>query len=143
MTPAISLVISAVPPMQISTNRISPVMMELSVEVPADTVKTELEKAYNTLSKKAHVKGFRPGKTPRDVLRRLFGPQVQNDVVNSLVNDTLPRALTEKNLIAVSQPVVEPGRLEATTTFAYKARFEVQPDIEDVKYEGFELFRDG
>lgn len=127
--------------MQISTNRISPVMMELSVEVPADTVKVELEKAYTALSKKAHVKGFRPGKTPRDVLRRLFGPQVQSDVVNSLVNDTLPKALTEKNLIAVSQPVVEPGKLEATTTFAYKARFEVQPDIENVKYEGFELYR--
>jgi endonuclease III len=46
-------------------------MMEMSIEVPSATVKAELDKAFNTLSKKAFVKGFRPGKTPRDVEDKL------------------------------------------------------------------------
>jgi len=127
--------------MQVTVQRISPVVMELSVEVPADTVKVEVEKAYLNLAKKAHVKGFRPGKTPRDVLKRLFGPQVSNDVANAIVNNTLPRVLTEKNVTPISQPSVEAGAVAAEQAFSYKARFEVQPDIADVKYEGFELFR--
>jgi trigger factor len=81
--------------MQVNVQRISPVVMELQIEVPADLVKQQIDKAYVSLGKKAHIKGFRPGKAPRDVLTRLFAPQVQNDVANQLVNDTLPRVLSE------------------------------------------------
>jgi trigger factor len=128
--------------MEVTVQRISPVVMELSVEIPAASVKAQIDKAYLTLSKRAHVKGFRPGKAPRDVLSRLFGPQVANDVANAIVNDTLPKVLSDKNLTPVNQPAVEAGEAaDPKKAFSYKARFEVQPEIEDVKFEGFELFR--
>ncbi len=127
--------------MQATVSRISPVMIELSVEVPAATVKTEIDKAYATLSKKAHIRGFRPGKVPRDVLARLFAPQVMSDVMNALVNTTLPQVLTEQNVTPITQPSVEPGKVAQTEPFSYKARFEVTPEVEDVKFEGFELYR--
>jgi trigger factor len=127
--------------MQVNVQRISPVVMELQIEIPADSVKAQVDKAYVTLGKKAHVKGFRPGKAPRDVLTRLFGPQVANDVANAIVNDTLPKILSEKNLTPVSQPAVEADGIDPKKAFSYKARFEVQPEIENVKFEGFELFR--
>ena len=41
--------------MQITVNRVSPVVVELEVEVPPDVVKAEVDKAYATLSKKAFV----------------------------------------------------------------------------------------
>src|SRR5688572_23288217 len=128
-------------PMQVNVQRISPVVLELQVEIPADAVKAQVDKAYLTLGKKAHIKGFRPGKAPRDVLTRLFGDQVKNDVANSIVNDTLPKVLSEKNLTPVSQPSVEAEGVDPKKAFSYKARFEVQPEIEEVKFEGFELFR--
>jgi trigger factor len=128
--------------MQVSEKRISPVVMELEVQIPADQVKAEVDKAYVTLGKRAHIKGFRPGKAPRDVLTRMFGPQVQNDVANSIVNTTLPQVLSDKNLTPVSQPAVEAAKgLDPKEPFSYTARFEVQPDIADVKFEGFELYR--
>ena len=115
--------------------------MELQIELPATAVSTEMEKAYTNLAKKAFVKGFRPGKAPRDVLKHLYGPQVQNDVANALVNDTLPKALSEKNVTPVSMPSVEAGKIDPKAAFSFKARFEVSPDIENVKYEGFELVK--
>jgi trigger factor len=127
--------------MQVTVQRISSVFMELQIEVPADAVKTEVEKAYATLAKKAHVKGFRPGKAPRAVLTHLFGPRVQSDVATALVNDTLPKVLTENNVSPIGQPSVEAGAFVANNSFTYKARCEVQPEIEDVTYEGFELYR--
>ena len=127
--------------MQVQVARISPVIMELAVSVPADAVSAEVEKAYTSLQRKAHVRGFRPGKAPRQVLVRLYGPQVTSDVVNALVTQTLPKALDEGKVQPVNQPQVEPGRLEQGNAFEYKARFEVSPDVDEVVYEGLELTR--
>jgi trigger factor len=128
-------------PMQVTVQRISPVLVELSIEVPADAVKTEVDKAYVNLARKAHVRGFRPGKAPRSVLSHLYGPQVHNDVAKAIVDTTLPQVLTEKQVTPVTRPTVETGTVSATEAFSYKARFEVQPDIEEVKYDGFQLYR--
>jgi trigger factor len=128
--------------MEVTVQRISPVVLELSVEIAAADVKAQVDKAYLNLGKKAHVKGYRPGKAPRDVLTRLFGPQVANDVANAIVSETLPKVLSEKNLTPINQPSVEAGEpVDPKKAFAYKARFEVQPEIADVKFEGFDLFR--
>ncbi len=115
--------------------------MELAVEVPADAVKAEVEKAYASLQRKARVRGFRPGKAPRQVLAHLYGPQVATDVANAIVSDTLPKALSENNVQPVNQPRVEAGKVENGAAFSYKARFEVSPEIPDVVFEGLELVR--
>jgi trigger factor len=127
--------------MHVQVARISPVVMELAIEVAAPEVKAEVEKAYSTLQRKAHVKGFRPGKAPRQVLAHLYGPQVASDVANALVQETLPRALTDQKVTPVNQPQVTAGKLEQGAAFSYKATFEVQPDIESVDYEGLDLTR--
>jgi trigger factor len=127
--------------MQVSTKRVSPVMLEMSVQVPAASVKSEIDKAYQQLARRAHIRGFRPGKAPRDVLARIYGPQVLGDVVNALVQNTLPKALSENNVVPITQPNVEPGKVDAKQSFSYVARFEVTPDVEEVKFEGFDLTR--
>jgi trigger factor len=127
--------------MQVQVARISPVVLEVAVEVGADDVRVEVEKAYSNLQRTARVRGFRPGKAPRQVLAHLYGPQVASDVMNALVNGTLPKALSEQNVQPINQPQVEAGKFEQGTAFSYKARFEVQPEIGDVVYEGLELVR--
>ncbi len=128
--------------MQVTVSRISQVVLELQIDVPVDAVKAEVDRVYTTLSKKAVVKGFRKGKAPRLVLKTLFSAQVESDVVNNLVNNTLPQALSQQNVTPLSQPSVVPaGRITANAPFTYRARFEVQPELEDVKYEGFALVR--
>ncbi len=127
--------------MQVQVARISPVMMEVAVEVPAADVKAEVEKVYTNLQKKAHVRGFRPGKAPRQVLAHLYGPQVASDVVNAIVNGTLPKVLSDKNVQPINQPQVEAGKFDQASPFSYKARFEVSPEIEEVSWEGLELSR--
>jgi trigger factor len=127
--------------MQVNVQQLSPVLVEFQVEVPADRVKTEVDRAYQTLQKTARVKGFRPGKAPRDILTHLFGERITLDVTRKLVDDTLPKALSEKNVQPLSQPDIEPQKLAAGTNFSYRARFEVRPVIDSVKYDGFEVTR--
>jgi len=127
--------------MQVNVQQLSPVLVEFQVEVPAERVKTEVDRAYQALQKTARVKGFRPGKAPRDILTHLFGERVAMDVTQRLVDDTLQKALTEKNVQPLSQPNIEPQKLSAGTNFSYRARFEVRPEIASVKYDGFEVKR--
>jgi trigger factor len=127
--------------MQVNVQQLSPVLVEFQVEIPADRVKVEVDKAYQNLQKTARVKGFRPGKAPRDILTHLFGERISIDVTRKLVDDTLSKALTEKNVQPLSQPDIEPQKLSSGTNFSYRARFEVRPEIASVTYDGFEVTR--
>jgi trigger factor len=127
--------------MQVTVEKLSPVLIELLVQLPADRVKTEIEKAYSTLARSAQVKGFRPGKVPRAVLAHLFSGRVYQDVAQRLVDETLDRAISEQQVQPLSQPAIAPTELKPEEGFSYKARFEVRPEIESVKWEGFEVKR--
>jgi trigger factor len=127
--------------MQVTVEKLSPVLVEFQVEVPATQVRSEVDKAYVALQRTARVKGFRPGKAPRQVLAHLFGGRVHADVAQRLVDATLNQALADRQVQPLSQPAIAPAELKPEEAFSYKARFEVRPDIEQVKWEGFEVKR--
>lgn len=124
--------------MEVQVQQLTPVLVEFSVTVETDRVKKELDRAYGDLQKRAKVKGFRPGKAPREVLSHLYGGAVLNDVASKLVDETLNQALAEKNVQPLSQPRVEVESASPTAELKYKARFEVRPDIAELKWEGLE-----
>ncbi len=127
--------------MQVNVQRLSPVLVEFDVEITADRVKSEVEKAYTSVAKTARVSGFRPGRAPRQVLTHLYGPRIAADVAQRLVDETYPQAISEQKLQPVTEPAIEPRRLEENKAFGYKARIEVLPLIENVKYDGLEATR--
>jgi trigger factor len=122
--------------MQVSVENISPVLVEFSVVVEAEVVTREYEKSFKKVSKGSKIKGFRPGKAPRNIIQRVFGPRVEAEVVQRLVDDTFAKAAAEKSMQPISRPSVEPERLNSGQAFSYKARVEILPKIESVTYEG-------
>jgi len=127
--------------MQVNVQRLSPVLVEFDVEIAADRVKSEVEKAYTSVAKTARVSGFRPGRAPRKVLAHLYGPRIAQDVAQRLVDESYPKAVSEQNLQPVTDPAIEPRKLEEDKAFGYKARVEVLPQIENVSYDGLEAKR--
>jgi len=127
--------------MQISANQLSPVLLELSVQVDADRVRAELDKAYQQLARGATVRGFRKGKAPRKVLRHMFGARVAADVAQRLVDETYAKAVDEQKVQAVSQPAIESQAVNENEPFSYKARVEILPKIDSVVFEGFKVKR--
>jgi trigger factor len=124
--------------MQVQVEKLSPVLMELKIEVPADTVTTEVEAAYNNLKRSARVRGFRKGKAPRKVLVQIYGSSVKRDVAQRLMDNSLQQALKDKSVQPLTRPSVEPSELKTKAAFSFKARFEVRPEIEKVDWEGIE-----
>ncbi|HET9953446.1 MAG TPA: trigger factor [Polyangiaceae bacterium] len=129
------------PIMQVTLQRLSPVLVEFDVQVAADRVKNELDRAYSEVARSARVPGFRPGKAPRRVLAHYYGARIQADVAQKLVDETFPKAVEDHQLQPVNRPAIETQKLSESTDFTYKARVEVLPKIESVEYEGLEAKR--
>jgi trigger factor len=127
--------------MQTSAQHLSPVLLELNIEIEADRVSAELEKAYQQLSRQARVRGYRPGKAPRSVLRHMFGARVAADVAQRLVDETYPKAVDEQKVQTVSRPAIESQSVNENQPFSYKARVEILPKIETVSFEGLKVKR--
>lgn len=127
--------------MQVAAEKLSPFLLQIAVEVDADRVRTELGKAYQQLARTARVRGFRPGKAPRQVLAQVYGDRITRDVARRLVDETYPQAISQQNVQVISQPDIETHSLKDNAPFNYKVRVEILPDIADVKYEGFEVKR--
>ncbi len=119
---------------------LSEVKRKLSIEVPADEVTGEVDRAYRELSKQAKVKGFRPGKVPRSVLEMYYHKQINEEVSEALVRHSLSVALKEKDLEAVNLTWPEPPpAVVAGQDYRYSVEIEVTPKFEVQDYRGLEL----
>ncbi len=125
--------------MQVKVEDVSSVKKVLHIEIPEDTVTRELNHAYQQLKKTAKVKGFRPGKTPRSVLERMFKKDVHMDVSSKLLQDSFVEALKETDLNVVGNPKIDPPQLEEKGPYKYDATVEIKPDIDKIDFKGLSL----
>ena len=68
----------------------------LKVFVDKKTIDEKIGIRLTELSKTANIKGFRPGKVPVEVLKRLFGKAVYGEVLEKILKETSARAIEEK-----------------------------------------------
>src|SRR6185437_11691849 len=84
--------------MKSNVERINPVQYRVSIEVEPSEVNKAFEGAYRNLEKKARIQGFRPGKAPLNVIRRLYGGSVAGEVHEKLINTHLFSALNTDSI---------------------------------------------
>ncbi len=125
--------------MQVTVEDLSTVKKVLHVEIPEKVVVGELDKASKYLKKNAKVKGFRPGKTPRTVLERLYKKDVNADVSSKLIQESLINAIKEAELNIVGRPEIEPPIADGKGPYKYDATVEIEPEIETVDFKGLAL----
>jgi trigger factor len=124
--------------MQVQIEELSPVEKKLAVEIPWETVRAKLDRAYKELGAQVVMNGFRKGKIPRAVLEKRFGKHVQNEVSKELVQESLLHAAEEHKIDAVAEPKIEieNKELKAGEGFRYHATIEVRAPVELKEYEG-------
>lgn len=129
--------------MQTTVSRLSPVEVELQVQLPKEKVTSALSRAYSELSKVAQVKGFRKGKVPLHILKQYYGGRVATDVATKLVDEALPQAIVAEKLDPVVQPSLTKVDVldESKDQWSFTAKLEVRPDVAEVNVEGISLTR--
>ena len=93
--------------MKVVVNELEGCRRGLEVEVPSEKVTEEFERSFREYSRHARIPGFRQGKIPLEVVRRRFGKEVRDEVIGRMVRECSLKALEEKKLEPVNDPVLD------------------------------------
>ncbi len=114
----------------------SPVTIEIDAQVTWESVATQVERGLTELSKTSHVKGFRPGKAPRTLLRQMYGGQLVSEAAGKAVQQAVVDIVRKHSLQPVAVPTIEPGDLHEGKPIPFTAKIEVRPKITRVDADG-------
>ena len=130
-----------IPAFSVSAAERSPVLRALSVEVEEPEVRAAFERVYRDLARSVRVRGFRPGKTPRAVLERVYAATVAEEVERLLVNETFAAAVERSGVVPVVQPSIAAEPPKQGQAFRYTAEVEVKPGVELPALDGLPASR--
>ena len=116
--------------MQVSVDAGEGLERHMTVELPSEDLEKQVEKRLRDLSRNVRMDGFRPGKVPMSVVRKRFGAQVRQEAFGELVESTFFEAASQENLSPAGMPRIEPAEAKSEDSVAYKAVFEVIPQVE-------------
>lgn len=126
--------------MSLQVEKLEKNMAKLTVEVPAEEVEAALQNAYLKNRKQISVPGFRKGKVPRQMIEKMYGPEVfYDDAANALIQKAYPQAADECELEIVSRPTVDIVQLEKGKAFIFTAEVAVKPEVTLGQYKGIEV----
>ncbi len=115
--------------MQVSVETTSGLERKMTVQLPADKVKTAVNEKLNSIKNTAKLDGFRPGKIPMAVIKKRFGEHARAEVMSELLQSSYGQAIQQEKLYPVGMPQIEPKELEETEGMEYTATFEVFPEF--------------
>lgn len=113
----------------------------IRVQVPAQEVDRQVEDRLRSLGPRARIKGFRPGKAPFSVIRRQYGDQVRQEVVEEVLRTSYATAIQDQGLQPAGSPQIEAESLAPGADLTYTAVIEVYPEIELAAIEGQRIER--
>ena len=124
---------------QTSAETANPCQRELTIEVPADVLKTETEQLIQRYTKVANIPGFRKGKVPASVIRQRFADDIKNEIVEQLVPRYFREEVQKQGMNPVSQPRVTDLHVHEGEPLKFTAQFEVFPEFKVAPYDDIKV----
>lgn len=121
--------------MKTDVEELSPTRVKLTIEVPFEELKPNVDRAYREVARQVRIPGFRPGRVPPRVIDQRIG---RGAVLEQAVQEAVPqlygKALEENDVFALGQPAVEITKLDDGKELAFTAEVDVRPkfDVPDI-----------
>ncbi len=130
--------------MKVSIKKLKDLERKVLVTIPVDKYELKFSAKLKNIKTKAKVDGFRRGNVPNDVLEQKYGASIHNEVINELIQETYPKAISENNIRPASSPQVSIDTEDPKKPLTYSAIIEVFPEIKPklsrwTNYEEFEI----
>jgi trigger factor len=126
--------------MKAHVEEVSSVQRRIKVELSAIDVKSAFDSVYKNLQGKARINGFRPGKAPLNVIKKMYGSSIAYDVADQLVRNNLFTAIEKESLRPISAPVLETFDLpKEDAEYTFSAIVDILPALSIDGYKGLNL----
>ena len=126
--------------MSVQVEKLEKNMAKLTIEVPAEEVEKALQNSFLKNKNRISVPGFRKGKVPRQMIEKMYGPEIfYEDAVNEMIPDAYEKAAEECGEDIVSSPSIDVTQIEKGKPFIFTAEVALKPDVKLGKYKGVEI----
>ena len=112
---------------------------KLTITVPADRVQKERRAIASQYASRVRMPGFRKGKVPSSVVEKQYGPSIDSQTIERVINSAYQEALREQALSPISQASVENVEYEPGSELTFDVEFEVRPEIQLDRLGGFSV----
>lgn len=113
--------------MQVSVEKTSELSRKMTVSVPEEVVQEKMAARLKSLAREVKIDGFRPGKVPQHVVKKMYGDRVRGEIAGDLIQTTYYEALQEQDLRPAGHPYIHSS--DEAEGFKYTAEFEIYPEI--------------
>lgn len=125
--------------MQVSVEKTSELSRTMTVCIPEAVVQKKMAERLKSLAREIKIDGFRPGKVPQEVVKKMYGERVRGEIAGDLIKDTYYDALEGQDLKPAGHPHIQP--VDESEGFKYTAIFEVYPEISLKGLDELEIVR--
>jgi trigger factor len=125
--------------LEVSVHTLSDVSREVEINATIEDLSPHFDKAYQEYRKKIEIRGFRKGKAPIDIVKKLYGDLIENDSLNEVATQMYRNAVKEKDLKPIGEPVLVDMDYKRGESFRCKIRYDVRPQIEIKEYKNIEI----
>ncbi len=115
---------------------------EIEITVPAEKVAPKLDAAYKQYRQKAKLQGFRKGMVPKDLIKKMYGKEIETAVFDEVISDTYPDIIRTHNLKPIGQAQLDELSYDADGGLKAKILVDVEPEFEVHTYKGLKLERE-
>ena len=115
--------------MQVSVETGEGLERKLTIQVPAETVETEVNNRLESIKGTVRIDGFRPGKVPLKVVKQKYSGTVLQEVAGELMQNSFREALTQENLQPAGDPVIQANAPVLGEAMEFTVTFEVFPEV--------------
>lgn len=122
--------------MAVVKEQLSDLNLLVKVQVSPDEYQPEVDKSIKDYSKKIQLKGFRAGKVPAGVVKKMYGQSILAEELNKLVNNSLTSYIRDEKLNILGEPLPKLDEdeqdlnINADTTYEFSFELGLQPDVD-------------
>jgi len=130
--------------MKVTVENIKGLNKDVKVFIDKETMNSYMDKKYEEIKGTVNLKGFRPGKVPKEVLKRQFGKALFGEVLDKVLKDTSTKALKENKIKPAGQPKLdlktygEDKELEYILSVTELPKVDVK-SIESIKFDQYSV----
>ena len=117
---------------------------DLKVFVDKKTISSYMDDKYEEVKNTVTLKGFRPGKVPKEILKKQFGQAIFGEVLDKVLRDTSTKALKENKIKPAGQPKIdlktygEDKDLEYVISVTELPKIDIKT-LQDIKFDEFKV----
>ena len=113
-----------------------------ALTIPASDIETKIDAEIKKVAPQINMPGFRPGKVPANLVRKMHGEQLHAQVINDTIRDSVDELMKSKELRPAMQPAIELGEgYEQGKDAKVSVSLEILPEVEAPKTDGMKLER--